>query len=364
MPDYYDLKADAGAAGDGSTDDTTEIQTALDAVRDSGTRRLYIPPGDYVVSGPLDMDGHVGTTIFGSKFASRFVWKGGSSAPMLNLAGSRECEIRELRLGPAATSFPLLEAIRMEQDGLPGSGTSSMNRFRDLHIDGLGVMTQGIRMKGDRTDANNDFSVFEGCYIAGYSEAGIVLQGANCLANVIRQCQIAGGRKGSYGIKATSGAGGQSGHFSVYGGAVMGHMQADFYLEARCALPVLVENVWSEGSERCFLTGGPTGSLAGIVVRGVQWASDQKSEGYEVIDIRMPGPVLLEHCILGSEYNKAVRIRWSYTPGYFAPSFRVIGCRVLGNLDSATKIFNGTLPPASARADSYWQTSDIAYGSL
>lgn len=45
---------DFGAAGDGSTDDTTTIQSAINAARTSGAA-VYFPPGEYVVAGQLTL---------------------------------------------------------------------------------------------------------------------------------------------------------------------------------------------------------------------------------------------------------------------------------------------------------------------
>jgi hypothetical protein len=355
MADHYD------AGTPGGTNDTAAMQSALDLVKASGVRRLYFGPGDWAVTGQLDMAGHQGTIVYGSH-RTRWLWKGNSSTPMLYLAGSRECEIRDLRMGPASASYPLLEAIRQEQDGLPGSGASSMNRFRQLHIEGLNVMEKAIYLKGSATDANNDFTTFDELYISGYDEAAVVLEGANCLNNQFRQCQLRGARNGHYGIKSVQGAGGQAGHFSIYGGALLGHLQADVYLETRCALPVLLDHVWSEGSERLFMTGGPGGAVSGIRLFGVQWASDQKSSTDPVIDIKLPGPVEINGCILGTDYNKAIRINWSYAPGYGAPSFQVRNTRVLGSLDTTAAIFPGIAP--TTKQDSFWQTSDIRTGAL
>jgi len=355
MPDHYD------AGTPGGINDTAVIQSALDAVRSSGVRRLYFGPGDWVVTGQLDMDGHEGTIVYGTH-RTRWLWKGDNSSPMLYLAGSRECEICNLKMGPASQGYPLFEAIRQEQNGLPGSGVSSMNRYRRLQIDGLNVMEKGIYLKGDPTDANNDFNTFEELYISGYDEAAIVLEGANCLNNQFRQCQLRGARHGHYGIKSVRGAGGQAGHFSVYGGGLMGHLQADVYLETRCALPVLLDHVWSEGSERLVQTGGPNGSMSSIRIVGVQWASDLKSSSDPIVDINMPGPVEIDGCTFGTDYTKPMRIQWSYTPGYGAPSFQVRNTRLLGSLNTSSAIFPGA--PPTTKQDSFWHTADTTYGVL
>jgi hypothetical protein len=350
---------DAGIPG--GTNDTAAMQAAIDSVKASGERRLYFGPGDWAVTGPLQMDGHQGTIIYGSH-RTRWLWKGNNTTPMLYLAGSRECEIRDIKIGPASTSYPLLEAVRQEQNGLPGSGVSTMNRFRRLHIEGLNVMEKAIYLKGSPTDANNDFNTFDELYISGYEEAAVVLEGANCLNNQFRQCQFRGGRHGNYGIRSVHGAGAEAGHFSVYGGALLGHLQADVFLQTRCALPVLLDHVWSEGSERLLVTGGPNGSMSGIRLVGVQWASDLKSGTDPIIDIRMPGPVEIDACCFGTDYTKAMRIHWTYSPGYFAASFQIRNTRVLGSLNTAAAIFQGT--PPTTKQDSFWQTSDTTSGSL
>ena len=355
MADHYD------AGTPGGVNDTPAMQAALDAVKASGVRRLYFGPGDWVVTGQLDLAGHEGTTIYGS-YSTRWLWKGNRSTPMLYMAGSRECEVRDIRMGPASTGFPLLEAIRQEQDGLPGSGVSTMNRFRRLHIDGLNVMEKAIYLKGSTADANNDFNTFDELYISGYEEAAVVLEGANCLSNQFRQCQLRGGRHGNYGIRSVHGAGGEAGHFSVYGGAMLGHLQSDVFLQTRCALPVLLDHVWSEGSERLFVTGGPNGSMSSIRLVGVQWSNNLKSGTDPIIDIRMPGPVEIDGCCLGTDYGKPVKIHWSYAPGYFAASFHIRNTRVLGSLNRAAAIFPGTAP--TTKQDSYWQTSDTRSGAL
>lgn len=52
---YENVVADHGAAGDGSTDDTTAIQDAADAASPDGT--VFFPPGSYLVSSPINLKG-------------------------------------------------------------------------------------------------------------------------------------------------------------------------------------------------------------------------------------------------------------------------------------------------------------------
>jgi hypothetical protein len=52
MPGYFNVKA-YGATGDGTTDDTSAIQAAIDAVDDADGGTIYFPPGVYFVNGAL-----------------------------------------------------------------------------------------------------------------------------------------------------------------------------------------------------------------------------------------------------------------------------------------------------------------------
>lgn len=46
----YDVKTDFGASGDGTTDDTTNVQAAIDAANTAGGAVVYFPPGTYDVN--------------------------------------------------------------------------------------------------------------------------------------------------------------------------------------------------------------------------------------------------------------------------------------------------------------------------
>lgn len=360
LTDFYDLKGDGHATGNGVADDTAAVQASLDAMKSAGVRRLYAPPGTYILSDEVAIDGHQGLEIYGAGYSTRFLWKGGDEGPMFRFAGTRETTIRGLRFGPFSNAFPLEYGIVQEQDGLPGSGTSTANRYKNMQIEGLGVMGAAIYLKGDVTDANNDGNVFEELFINGYEEAAIILQGANCLNNSIgRGCQFLGGRAANYGIKSLTGAGGHAAHFNVSNCIINGHLEADLYLQSRSGQPVSVDGLWSEGSERLLLTGGPNGSACFVKLAHVKWASDLKAEAYPVIDFKMPGPLMLEQCELGSDYAKAITIALSYTPGFSAPLFTFNSLRVLGTLDTLSAIFPG-FDPSVRVAQIVAQTADDA----
>lgn len=346
-----------GATGDGTTDDTVAIQAALNAATSLGNSSVYIPSGDFIITSTLILSGATGVKLHGGGLESRLLWKGNATGPLLYLKSVGFADVSDLKFQAYSTSFPIANMIIQEQLPL-GSGVnaSTSNTYDNLLIDGLGVMTQGIYLKGDVTDANNDFNTFNHLFVGGYTEAGVVLQGANCFNNYFFNCQIAGQRTGNYGIKATTGAGGQAGHYCVYGGACLGHLTADFYLQTRCAQPIVLDNVYSEGSERLFKSVTGIGSCVGIIFRGVQWASDSTTAADWIILLGLPGPVLIDSCVFGTEFTKNLRILWSYSSGFFAPSFEVRNTRIWGALNVLTDIFQGTTP--TQITNTFAQTGD------
>ena len=54
-----DVQSDYGAVGDGTTDDTEALQKAFNAIKEAGGGEVYFPPGDYVISDTLDIEGSI-----------------------------------------------------------------------------------------------------------------------------------------------------------------------------------------------------------------------------------------------------------------------------------------------------------------
>lgn len=85
--DWFNVKVDYGATGNGSTDDTTAIQNAINAAAASGVGTVkggvvWFPPGQYVAS---TLSLRTGVTLAGVGTASQLLLKSGVDAPLLSV---------------------------------------------------------------------------------------------------------------------------------------------------------------------------------------------------------------------------------------------------------------------------------------
>jgi hypothetical protein len=189
-----------------------------------------------------------------------------------------------------------------------------MNRYDRLLIEGNGDIEVGIYLKGDVTDLNNDTTIIEQCLFAGYTTAGIRLQGANCADIQVIGCYLLGIREADYGIKSDAGAGGQSAAFAVRDSVINGHMLADIYQHTVSSNGVILDGIYSEASECFFDTAGVTGGYGGIRMRNVLWDSAEKSGSLPVIRLGVQGPISIESCRFGSDFSKSMTVVWQPFP--------------------------------------------------
>lgn len=79
---------DYGAVGDGTTDDTTAIQNAINA---SPSGQVFFPAGDYKITNTLTLTYTASwnaVNLYGEGISSKIVWAGGNSKPMLHVRGT------------------------------------------------------------------------------------------------------------------------------------------------------------------------------------------------------------------------------------------------------------------------------------
>lgn len=92
---------DFGAAGDGTTNDTTAIQAAITAVSSTGGV-VYFPAGTYAITGTLNVQGSGVALVGANANATKLVFNNGSSDSIylqgLSAPGTYDCQVRDMTL--------------------------------------------------------------------------------------------------------------------------------------------------------------------------------------------------------------------------------------------------------------------------
>lgn len=174
------VQVDYGAAGDGVTDDTAAIQTALDDCSTGGTypgEQLLFPAGTYRVTASLDID----------------------TAGNYNLLGEGP------HISVISADFTSATA------GILRTAATSTARSR-FYIEGLGVTcsTPGtvgyaIAFQGGSTSFPNDLVVIRNCKFSNCALGGI--RSSNLVKNcLITECEFLGNNLQAYASSSTSGS--------------------------------------------------------------------------------------------------------------------------------------------------------------
>jgi hypothetical protein len=95
----FDAVRDFGAKGNGDSDDTAAIQSAIDAARSHGKGAIaYLPTGRYRVSRTLSVTGR-DYTFGGSGFRCGLVWRGEPGLPMVEVSGAQDVTLADMAIG-------------------------------------------------------------------------------------------------------------------------------------------------------------------------------------------------------------------------------------------------------------------------
>lgn len=184
------VKAHFDAEGDGSTDDTTAIQNALDAAVEDGGE-VYFPPGTYKVSSTLTL-GESGATTQGvilrgaGKNATTIAPTTAVTGPVIKFINGRACHVEGMRIkGNGASGTAPSAAIEVHRD-TPGASSPSRMVFKHLWLadtvaDGL---DNGIRFTAAQT-GNNDFCFAEDVDVENVSGACYSFEHASSVGHTI-----------------------------------------------------------------------------------------------------------------------------------------------------------------------------------
>lgn len=148
-----------GAKGDGVTDDTA----VLAQIGNAGGKDIYFPPGTYLITRPVHLDGLKGQTVYGSNATLRASddFQAGNDLGMLTVTGAQDLTVRDL--GIIGRPHYDLAPFDQRVDGL------HVQDSRGVRIHGLNV--QRTHTVGISADTSDDVviedSVVSGAYANG-----------------------------------------------------------------------------------------------------------------------------------------------------------------------------------------------------
>jgi hypothetical protein len=163
---------DFGATGDGTTDDTTFIQAALDA-----SRNVFFPPGTYKVTATLDLPAMTTTSNNNAVLEGHMVIRGaGMTQTAIEYSGTGYCfnaadtGVSGPRTGIQMDGFTLRGASGNTASGGIRLQNARMARVRDLHIHSF-PSGDGLTLYADGTGGSWYASV-DSCFFGWWKQDG------------------------------------------------------------------------------------------------------------------------------------------------------------------------------------------------
>lgn len=306
----FNVRRDYGAAGDGTTDDTAAIQSAIDCSGAAAPANgqgyyggsVFLPAGTYLITRPLSVVNTRGIHLYGAGAAtviryqpasatvtpfaaSTFPARGDSNyntltsatallvgmfAPVgvIDVIDSLSGRFEDFTLDIRQTIGAGLRIV----DACPPGGTvsssgactpptggvfyrSHINTFRRVRIAGNGFVANAIQI-GDRlarsgvswtpTNSQNDFVTVDHCEATGYLDFGVLLSGSNSFNHRFVETRLDGGGTGQVGFAAF-----KESTFTWEGGGGGYHTKTDFYLGDLGGGPITIRNSrWSDDAAR------------------------------------------------------------------------------------------------------------------
>src|SRR3990167_3417360 len=314
-----------GAIGDGSTDDSTAIQAAID----SGNG-IFIPSGIYAIGTTLNVTSKSGFHFKGVAGGGATMttgqavlkWTGGAGGVMISCTGTRDSLFESFNITVGNAPSTLSAAIDFDPTGRTQAETN--NVFRDIGIVQLGGATTpdnslaiGIRLSRSNSPGNVDEFEFHRIAISGCSSAGISIEDSQCRGHTFFHSSITFCTRGITTVLADDGGG-----FSVFGGNFGANSIADFVVGTFINY-VKVYNVHSENSARLYKSTNGANSSVAILFSGVTVAGssalaadgqviqngDASAGGYG-------GPLIVEGCdFYGADNTVAAKLGFNMSNG-------------------------------------------------
>lgn len=267
-----------------ATHNVTALQSAIDKCNEDMVGaslpnrgcRLLIPAGNYYINDTVYIRDAFGFVLSGDGFQTNLLWNGDDETKSaIVLSHARQCTLKDFIINMTTDAYAAIQCRRDNHEGFVNS--PSMNRFKNIFIDGQGKHRYGIAFGGEGSiDANNDFNYLETVSSSHYSDAGFLLWGSQSYNNEFVNCRAASYYNGDYGVYT----GEVGGSFHWRGGFVGGNEIADFAI-GRSNQPYHIEGFNSEGSQHVleiipeFFTH--------VKLNNFRWAGNAKPEGGAII---------------------------------------------------------------------------------
>lgn len=284
---WLNVKNDFGAKGDGITDDTNALQTAIDALA-KGDRAivLYLPAGTYMVTGTLVLNNKINISIIGEDPATTVVkWAGAQKGTMFQMNGTAYSKFDRITWnGNNIANI----AVDQSWDGKKAHFDTGNEYADDTFVD----VQIGIR-GGAAGHGFAETSILRDHFIRN-SAAGVSLGNFNALDIWIRDCLF---QDCSTGVTNSRGAG----NFRVYHNVFENSKLYDIAIINTGGFSV--RNNTSKNSGMFFLAGGASNPET-LVIEGNTIIDPVKTQA---IRINNQGPVLF--------FNNVIRSKDTVTAG-------------------------------------------------
>lgn len=285
-----------GAAGNGTDDDTTAIQDALDDACTTGAS-VCLPNGTYLTIDTLLVNDCQNVRVVGEnrntvvRYGGAGAYSDGGYKDIFAFVNCPGCGIEHLAIGAsldAGTTNHAAIGFYTNDDPAPTYNYSKHNFINDVTTGGeVGAADGGgfnllygavFGALTPTSNGNNDFTTLTRFSVSNPRLAAVSIEANQSVGHVFTQPFFTGGQ---YGITVRNGGVNHGGSYRVYGGGMSQHSVADFDIPLGNGNNTVIDGVISEGSDRFIITEGPNANSTAATIRGNRFSADGiNADGY------------------------------------------------------------------------------------